>query len=259
MFFSCKSYVQVFETKTNNLKTAEDTYFYENDTLTIAYNLWREKGLMKFEIFNKLNVPLYIDWRKSSYIDNDVKLNYWEDIERTNSLYNSYYFDSSFYRTRASVGATSSTKVKEERITFIPPKAKYTRAQFYIIPYSFIELDKNGLFTEERLRENTKKTTKVFYKEYDINNTPRIFRNFLTFSTTESFDNEFYVDSEFYISKILEMEQSNFYGNRARYTRPEDGTEILPYMDNRYFYINVGKRKGAPQKKSKVRKVDFND
>lgn len=250
--FGCKSYVQVFETKVNNLKTVDDTYVYENDSLRITYNLWREKGLMKFEIYNKLNVPIYIDWRKSSYIDNDIKLNYWEDVERTNSIYASYYFNSSLYRTRSSLSTSSSTMVKEERITFIPPKSKYTRSQFYILPRSFTVLNKNSPYTETALREGSKRTTKVYYKEYNKSDTPRVFRNFLSFSLTEKFTNEFYVDNEFYISKILEMEQRNFYGNGSRYVRPDDG-EQLPYKDNRYFFIDVGKRKGE----TKVRKVDF--
>ncbi|CAM3459957.1 hypothetical protein [Aequorivita lipolytica] len=103
--FGCKTttYVQVFETKANNVKIVDETYLFENDSLKITYNLWRERGLMQFEIYNKLDTPIYIDWRKSSYIDNTVKLNYWEDVERTNALYSSYYY-SGFYGSAASVG-----------------------------------------------------------------------------------------------------------------------------------------------------------
>lgn len=236
--FSCKSNVQVFETKANNVQTIDDRYVYENDSLKITYNLWKEKGLMQFEIYNKLNVPLYIDWRKSSYIDNNVKLNYWEDVEHTNSLYLGYYYNSAF-TGRRSAGVSNATKTKDERITFIPPKAKYSRSQFYIIPKSFIKLDKNGLSIDVPLREDSKKTTRVLYKEYSKAETPRVFRNFLTFSLTEDFIKEFYVDNEFYISKILEMDKNNFYGNAPRYTRPHYGQEILPYRDSRYFYINL--------------------
>ncbi|MBK5214790.1 MAG: hypothetical protein JJE55_14150 [Flavobacteriaceae bacterium] len=251
----CKTYVQVFETKADNVKTVDQTYVFENDSLKIIYNLWGKKGLMKFEIYNKLNVSLYIDWRKSSYIANDVKLNYWEDVERTNSLYASYYFDNSLLRTRSSAGVSTSATVKEERITFIPPKSKYTRGQFYIIPWSFVVLDKNGPYTEVALREGSKKTTKVFYKEYNKNTTPRVFRNFLTFSLTENFTEEFYVDNEFYISKILEMDQAQFYRNAERFRRPEYGKEILPYKDNRYFFINIGEGNDP----NKVRKVNKRD
>jgi hypothetical protein len=60
------------------------------------------------------------------------------------------------------------------------------------------------------------------------------------------------------VSKILEMERENFYGNRSQYSRPEDGLEILPYKNNRYFFINVGERR-EDKTVRKVRKVDFND
>lgn len=257
--FGCKSisYVQVFETKTNNVKTVDETYLFENDSLTITYNLWRERGLMQFTIYNKLNVPLYIDWRKSSYIDNAVKLNYWEDVERTNAIYASYSYAGSPY-TAGSIGSSSTAMIKEERITFIPPKAKYTRSQFYIIPKSFTVLDKKGPYKDVLLKEDSQKTTKVYYKEFSKDETPRAFRNFLTFSLTEDFTQEFYVDNEFYISKILEMERRNFYGNRARYTRPKEGSEVLPFKDDRYFYVNVGERREAKRVK-KVIKVDFDD
>ncbi len=258
--FGCKTttYVQVIETKADNVKIVDDTYVFENDSLKITYNLWRERGLMQFNIYNKLNVPLYIDWRKSSYIDNTFKLNYWEDVERTNALYKSYYFYDLPYNTTASVGNSGTKMVKEERITFIPPKANYTRTKFYIIPRSFIVLDKNGPYTEIPLSNDTQQTTKVFYKEFSKDATPRTFRNFLTFSLTEDFVDEFYIDNEFYISKILEMESKNFYGIREHYTRPAYNAEELPYKDNRYFYINVGERKDEPKAK-KVIKVDFDD
>ena len=38
--------------------------------------------------------PLYIDWKKSSFIDNSNKRNYWIDEEKTDAkvYYGSYYY-----------------------------------------------------------------------------------------------------------------------------------------------------------------------
>ena len=49
---------------------------------------------MTFTIFNKLDIPIYIDWKKSSYIDNSVKLNYWvdEEMKKTLESYDNYYY-----------------------------------------------------------------------------------------------------------------------------------------------------------------------
>lgn len=199
--------------------------------------------LMGFEIYNKLDSPLYIDWRKSSYIDNSVKLNYWEDVERISGLHATYYYESQQYKT-STKGVSVSTKVKQERITFIPPKSKYQRSQFYILPISFHSLDKKGPYTEEKLREGSPRITKVYYMEFSKEASPLVFRNFLTFSLTEDFKDEFYVDNEFYISKILELDEASFfqragYGNTPRHTRTAEYYEKLPYRDRRSFFIKL--------------------
>ncbi|GHC48075.1 hypothetical protein [Ulvibacter litoralis] len=247
-FLSCKSYVQVYETKADNIKTIENAYVFENDSLTITYNFWQEKGLMEFVIYNKLEVPLYIDWRKSSYVDNSVKLNYWEDVETTNALFRSYY-STSFYGMRNSSGRSTATKSKQERITFIPPKAIYSRAQYYLLPRTDLILDKTDSFKEVPLYDTSKKNTKVYTKAFTKEESPLIFRNFLTFSLTEAFNSEFYVDNQFHISKILKMEDKHFYGKDGKLVRTRN--KNLPFQDDRYFFINL-----AHQKKTfKVRRV----
>ena len=61
---SCKSSVQVYETKSTNTSVENGLSVYENDSLKITYSFWAENGLITFAIYNKLNVPLYVDWKK---------------------------------------------------------------------------------------------------------------------------------------------------------------------------------------------------
>ena len=90
-----KKYIQVFETKSTNTEKQADFFVYETDTLKITYSFWAEKGVLSFAVYNKLDQPIYIDWKKSSFIDNSNKLNYWVDEERSNSI---KYFGSYFYK-----------------------------------------------------------------------------------------------------------------------------------------------------------------
>jgi hypothetical protein len=142
---ACTShYVHVFETKMTNAKTENDLYVYEDDTLKITYTFWAQRGTMTFSVYNKQNKPLYIDWKKSSYIENSVKSDYWIDEETSNSI--SYSENRYFARIGMDAGSqaaskSKSSKVKIERITFIPPKSIYTRSDFYILPRTFT-LDK---------------------------------------------------------------------------------------------------------------------
>ena len=254
--FGCKSYIQLFETKTSNTKVENDFYVFENDSLKITYDFWADMGLMKFSIYNKTNKPLYIDWKKSAYIDNKVKLSYWIDEETTklSEYYGSYFFSAIIFQGigvgvgSGSVSATAST-VKAERVTFIPPLSNISRSQFYIPPDKYFEVDKKWTLKELPSNDNPKKKTKVYMKSYSKKDSPVFFRNFLTFSGYEDFRSEFYVDNEFYISDITQMNEEDFGHNQKDesvkvgkfYVKDEYGNPIFvtPFKKNSSFYIKI--------------------
>lgn len=259
----CKSYVQVFETNSSIDKDAKGFYVFENDSLKITYSFWKAKGLMTFSIYNKLEKPVYIDWKKSSYIDNSVKLNYWVDEEKTKGLsaYGSYYYDGPLlkagYAKSNTIEASISSTVKVERITFIPPSSNYFRSQFYIFPVKSFKLPKNTDFDEVPRKDNPKKSTKVYKSTYTKEDSPLIFRNFLTFSFSENFDTEFYVDNEFYINQILEMDIRHFRQYRwdetkkGWYIRDEYGIPILfsDFESPGSFYLEIDKERSIEYRK----------
>ena len=72
-------YVQVCKTEAVNLTKTNNFYVYENDTVRIVYYFWSEDGIMAFNIYNKSDKPLYIDWKRSTFITNSFKSNYWAD------------------------------------------------------------------------------------------------------------------------------------------------------------------------------------
>ena len=263
--YGCKSYVQVFETNGTNLETENEFYVFENDSLKITYGFWTQKGLMTFVIFNKLDKPLYIDWKKSSYIDNSVKLNYWIDGEKTKSLeyYGSYYYGGPLLKTGYAVSSTKgvsvSTTVKNERITFIPPNSNYYRSKFYIFPINFFELDTKTPYKEVPRKDKPKKKTKIYEKSFSKENSPLIFRNFLTFSFSEYFEDEFYVDNEFYISDIKEMDRRHFeYIKRdesikfGRFYLTDEYGELIKFSDfnkKSSFYLYIPKEASIDSRK----------
>jgi hypothetical protein len=254
ILFGCKSYVQVFKTNSSVETDADGFYVYENDSLKITYSFWNAKGLMTFSIFNKLDKPLYIDWKKSSYIDNSVKLNYWVDEEKTKGLsaYGSYYYDGPLlkpgYAISSKGGASISSTVKVERITFIPPSSNYYRSQFYILPINFFKLDTKTEFDEVPRKDKPKKKTKVYKATFTKEKSPLVFRNFLTFSLSEDFVTEFYVDNEFYIQQVLEMDKRHFeqyrYDDDGKwYIKDENGNPILfsDFQSPSSFYLKIKK------------------
>lgn len=268
ILYGCKTYVQVFDTASPNVKVEKDFFVLENDSLKITYSFWTQKGLMTFAIFNKLDKPLYVDWKKSSYIDNSVKLNYWVDEEKNKSLeyYGSYYYDGPLikpgYAVSRTGGASLSSSVKVERITFIPPKSNYYRSQFYIFPKAFFQLETNTPSRVVPRNDDPRKDTRIYQKTYSIESSPLIFRNFLTFSFNEDFRNEFYIDNEFYISAISEMDRRHFeYVKKdesaktgTHYLKDENGNmlKFSKYKSAQSFYLHIPNEKSIDYRKRNI-------
>ena len=62
----CGYNAQLIKLASPNLQTTVRGLVLENDTLTLTFDFYRERGLMHLKVFNKLNVPLYIDWKQSA-------------------------------------------------------------------------------------------------------------------------------------------------------------------------------------------------
>jgi hypothetical protein len=256
IFAGCsKRHVQVFETKSLTCHLADDYYAFENDTVLITYNFWSEKGFMEFAIFNKLNIPIYVDWKKSSYIDNKVKLNYWSDDVTTTSvtLSSAYYYKAPFSPNGSSVasgGQVSYAKtVKEERITFIPPSSSTKVGLYYILPITHFALSKNAKSRIIPRSDNPKLSTVIYFEEFDMLKSPVTFRNFMTLSTSEGFETQFYVDNQFSVTKVIEVQKKHFEYTKLDenrkdgrfFVRDEYGNikNFSDYMRPSSFYITI--------------------
>lgn len=213
-----------------NIKESDKCYYYENDTIKITYVFWDYKGRMAFGVYNKLDIPIYIDWKKSSYINNNMKYDYYIDRteKKTTSVSAAYIKSTSIDWANIfgpdAIGATIGTEVseKEERITFIPPKSYITRIGYQtLMDGGFFTLDGS----EEKnvpLPEDTTKHFKSQLVKIDASRPTFVFRNFITYSTKETFDTEQYVSNEFYIRKVMTIKQSifetySFYGTNRFY------------------------------------------
>ncbi len=91
---------------------------------------------------------------------------------------------------------------------------------------SHIYFDIRGANTEEKNVDG-----KRFYVTKPSNNQV-YFRNFLTYSTSESFDQENFVDNGFHVTKVLSLEKNDF--------EQEDieGKLTSEYYANTRFYIS---------------------
>ncbi len=196
---SCTPTIQVVTLRGSNVQPAEEGLVLDNDTLTLRYNFASERGRMHLSIVNKLNQPLYIDWKRSSFIIGQNKIDYWYDVSSVNLVGTS---DPTTY--------LSGSVSKEDQVSFIPPKTKLEKQQFVIVPNGSLILP--GDFTIKQEKANwvdRKKPVDVKVYTYNDDKSPLTFRNYLTLSTDKDFKTEFNIDTKFWASdvKVLPRDQ----------------------------------------------------
>ena len=143
------------------------------------------------------------------------------------------------YSISKGIGTVVSSKLKVERITFIPPKSNYYRSQFHLFPFIYYKFEMNSKYVEVNRNDKPKKKTKIYYQDFTKQNSPLVFRNFIAFSLTEDFKEEFYVDNEFYLSNMKEMDLRHFKFRE----KDEKGNYIYvrPYKKQTSFYLDIPK------------------
>ena len=203
---SCSPNVQVITLRGSNVRPADEGLVLDNDTLTLRYNFASERGLMHITLVNKLNQPLYVDWKRSSFIVGQDKFDYWYDVASI-QLYGSTYTNR---YSHYAIGSINGTISKDDQVGFIPPQTKLDKQQFVLVPNGPLQLA--GPFKIEQEQSNTvdrRKPVDVMVYAYSVDQSPLTFRNYLTLSTDKDFRTEFHIDTKFWASdvKVLPQEQ----------------------------------------------------
>lgn len=215
----CTKYRELLKTDSINCKlTADGRFIYENDTVKITYSFWAENGVMNMRIYNKLNVPIFIDWKVSNFIDNNNNLQYWYDVQNSTSVNKniSYYGLQTITGIPASLnkGITNTSIEHPDRIVSITPHSSIKNVSYSILA----------------------KNTYVSYNnvgKYTFDNSPIKFRNYLAFSIDEAFTKKFYVDNQFYVShtELIKEKQFEVQKDSGGYFY-----QISPYKNPTCFY-----------------------
>lgn len=96
---------------------------------------------------------------------------------------------------------------KSERVTFIAPNSFVSNARYILLKDKIIFGDKAII----KSFITPKDSIVIYKKKYNELNSPLKFNLFLTFSTKENFENEFYLTNKFYLSEILELKDKEYY------------------------------------------------
>ncbi len=210
VFTSCSRFTQVVYVSptTEDIKSINHFYQYENDDVKVVYWFWADHGVMSFLFWNKTDMPVYIDWKKSAMINNGKRLSYYTNQYASNykaygTAYGLEWLDvfNDYYSMSSSTKLSRESLVKGERITFIPPKSYITQAFYNLTANIYFDV------TDRNTEEETINFCKVYVSR---SNKDISFRNFVTYSFSENFTTENYIDNEFHLNKVVTLNNANF-------------------------------------------------
>lgn len=201
---SCQSYL-LSTVSSSNTQKADDKGFFkvENDSLIITYNFAGNNSPINIEVYNKLNEPLYINWKKSALIVADKAYSYVDDkitINGTASTVSTQFYKGGDTYTDGTIAAVGKI-AKDE--SFIPPHAGTGRSIYILNNISMPEIEKNN-FKKKRLTY-LDGSGEIFGKSADFTpeNSPLKFKSYLTLYTLK--DNqpkEFSSQQDFFVSNV---------------------------------------------------------
>jgi hypothetical protein len=239
--------VQIMEVQSPNCITDGRILQYENDTIRIGYMFWSDGGIMGLYIHNKLNRPIYIDWKRTSFIAGSTKHDYWDEnvmIKESGTSDGSAMRIMGVFLNNSSF--SSITKLtKSERITFLPPGTTIEKTLFRIADNlvtlnrstpkdTLLVLKQTKWLTEKNYYDNATMVP-ILFQKYTEETSPLKFRSFITYSLDEKFPSEAYVNSPFYISCITQIPLWAF--DAKRITDPKEEMIENIWITPNSFYM----------------------
>lgn len=208
---SCNSATiyQISRVKSNNVTIAKKQFVYKDSTLILKYDLWEKGGIMNFQIYNRTDSPVYIDWNRSNFICNDKSMDYWQDVTTTNTngvnannTSRIWYVALNPLRNDAvTTGAYSSISIcqKDKPNNQIPPKAYLSVNRFYVgSPFWTLQ--------------NYPKANDSIIFNYSMDSSIWRFRNYIAYTKNQDLTNLKFIDNSFWVSKLIFINNDRYNG-----------------------------------------------
>jgi hypothetical protein len=211
--------LQVVDLGCTDCSGNKEYFMTESDKLRIEYYFWNQNGIMGLVIKNKTARPIYIDWKKCSFIVGDLKNDYWsESFIMTSSALSESRYNQTTKRMEMKSQEYAIVTTKPERITFIPPKAMIIVGHFELrnrgisVKTKVYVKKHNMVFTVKEKISNTTyikpEDFQYWTAEFSSTDSPFLFRSFITYMLEENSTKEYYIDNQFYAKKVWEIPKS---------------------------------------------------
>lgn len=168
---------------------------FENDSVRLEYRFLSPYGRVQLSVRNKLQAPLYIQWKESALIVNEKRVPYYTPTMTVRGTVRGRtitWFDG-FATTHAPLRATV---VAQEEVSFVPPLSV---AEFSLVDAMTGKLALGG---RELQQKNLPTGGVIRYTNFEASASPVKFRSYLTFSRDREMRQVFRFDHAFWLGEV---------------------------------------------------------
>jgi hypothetical protein len=215
-------------------------YVYKGDSLNIVYSFWADGGVMAFMVLNKSKTPVYIDWTKSAYVDQNTNEVYYPvnqnaaNLSQASDAYKlpqDWYTLFEPYMLSGYQGAENG--LTEMPVTILPPKSYLFRTCYRILPNTHLSVKKLKPTTIPFISGMRESFPGWVLESDSVHGTT--FGNTIVYDTDKDFTNARRIDNRFYIWRVLTFEQPYFEG----YNKDNNSVNSPYHSDKRFFISHV--------------------
>lgn len=207
LFFSACSSVQVFEIASTQVEQYEDDVFaFENEDLAIAYDFWIDGGIMLFNVTNKTQEDIFVDFSKSQFIINGAIFDFYNDLYLPSAI------------------QVNNTEILPPKLEKIPSQSSETIEGFPIT------------FDWQKMKK--KHQAAIYGKE----NSPFQFTNRIIYSKEASFKNELVLENAFWVNQIEKLNRKEFKAIANSNSPKSDKFYVrrIQQVNPTLFWVDVG-------------------
>ncbi|TFD97457.1 hypothetical protein E2605_07250 [Dysgonomonas capnocytophagoides] len=173
-------------------KVENGDFVFENDSLWIAHSFNGENAPIQITVYNKLNVPMYVDWGRSALIIQDQAISYIGNVMQFQGSSNTY--TNGYDRAISDISGKMSLP---SNVTFIPPKTKVSNSNLNL---NFgIESMNRQPYRSTYMGNKLSERKTVKRADFSPQEAPFKFTSYVTIYTIpdkpQSYEQDFYISS----------------------------------------------------------------
>lgn len=183
-------------------KNDKKEFSFENDSMRLTYNFHGEGGPVAMTVFNKMDKPLFVNWKRSFLIQDGQAVCLFSNRVEVNGVIEAYSFRGVFPGTRATAGNLYASFDLPEGMDMIPPGSYITKSLRALVRPAPVY---NTKFMERTQPERATDYGGVSYSykrySFEPSASPLQFKSYLTFVAGAD-PQEFAVSHSFYAQEV---------------------------------------------------------